>query len=92
MTTLTVQSAPLSITTTSLSNAVLNASYSSTLAAVGGTTPYSWTLAQRDIAYRASPVERSGVISGTPTVAGIYNFTVRASDSSTSPQTSSPRH
>ena len=45
MTTLTVQSAPLSITTTSLPNAVLNASYSSTLAAIGGTTPYSWTLA-----------------------------------------------
>ena len=44
-TTLTVQSAPLAITTTSLPNGVVNMAYSATLTASGGTLPYTWSIA-----------------------------------------------
>jgi len=37
--------APLAVGTTSLPNGEVNTAYSATLAATGGTAPYSWTLA-----------------------------------------------
>ena len=85
-TTLTVNSAPLSITTSSLPNAVLNTAYSATLAASGGTLPYSWTIASGSLPTGLN-LNGSGVISGNPTVAGLYNFTVRVRDSSNPVQT-----
>ena len=41
--TLTVQAAPLTITTSALPNGALNTAYSATLAGSGGTLPYSWS-------------------------------------------------
>ena len=43
-TTLTVQTTPLTITTTSLPGGNLNVAYTATLAASGGVTPYTWSL------------------------------------------------
>ena len=43
-TTLTVQTTPLTITTTSLSGGNLNVAYTATLAASGEVTPYTWSL------------------------------------------------
>ena len=80
LTTLTVQATPLTITTSSLPNGVLNLSYSATLAGSGGTPPYSWSLESGNLPTGLS-LSSSGTISGTPTVAGSYNFTVRLSDS-----------
>ena len=44
ITTLAVQAAQLTITTNSLSNGTTSVSYSATLAASGGTLPYSWSI------------------------------------------------
>ena len=51
--------------------------YSQTLAATGGTAPYSWT-ATGDLPPGLALA--GGVISGTPTAPGSFSFTVQASD------------
>ena len=51
LTTLTVQTAPLTITTGSpLPNGTVNAGYSTTLAASGGTLPYTWSIVSGSLA------------------------------------------
>jgi uncharacterized repeat protein (TIGR03803 family) len=72
-------SVPLQITTTSLPNGTNGATYSQTLTASGGQTPYTWT----NISGALPPglyLSTNGVISGIPTVAGISNFSVRVTD------------
>ena len=71
----------LSITTASpLPTAQPGTAYSQTLNATGGTSPYTWTLVSAlPAGLSLSP---GGQISGTPTTAGVTNFTVRATDSS----------
>jgi hypothetical protein len=70
----------LVITTTSpLPSGTIDAYYSKTLAATGGSTPYTWSLVSGSLASGLS-VSSSGVISGTPTVGGTSSFTVRVTD------------
>ena len=90
ITTLTVQSAPLTIATSSpLPNGVINASYSATLTASGGTAPYnSWTIVAGSLPMGLSLNPTSGAITGTPSVAGTFNFTVQVSDSGSPIQSS----
>ncbi len=57
---------PLSITTGSLPNAQVGSAYQTTLAASGGTPPYTWTLAAGAFPPGLSLAGSSGVISGTP--------------------------
>jgi hypothetical protein len=80
--------ASLVITTASLPNATLNTSYSATLAASGGTAPYTWTLSSGTLPAGLS-LASNGQVSGTPTTAGNSSFTVKVVDSSASPQTAS---
>jgi hypothetical protein len=68
----------LSITTAAtLPAALLNAGYSQTLTAAGGTPPYTWS--------GTLPVgltlSASGAITGVPTAAGTFQFTVTVNDS-----------
>ena len=84
---LTVQTTPLSITTSSLPGGTLNVSYSATLAASGGTSPYTWSIASGSLPTGLSLAGGTGVISGTPTAAGTFNFTVRVTDSANPAQT-----
>jgi glucose/arabinose dehydrogenase len=79
--TLTVQPG-LAITTASLPNGTVNVAYSATLAGSGGTAPYSWALAGGSLPGGLALNPSSGLINGTPTSAGTFNFTVRLSDSS----------
>jgi len=72
---------PVSITTSSLPTAKLGVAYSKSLAATGGTAPYSWSLASGTLPAGLS-LSSAGVISGTPTAQGTSNFTVRVTDSS----------
>jgi YVTN family beta-propeller protein len=70
------------ITTTSLPSGTVGTGYSQALAATGGAPPYTWTLAFGSLPPGLS-LSGSGSISGTPTTAGSYSFTVQATDSST---------
>src|SRR3989344_4898543 len=74
---------PLSITTTSLSDAIQNQPYSQTLTATGGVTPYIWsTPSGSSLPAGLSMNPSTGVISGTPTTVGTFTFTVKVEDSS----------
>jgi len=75
---------PLTVTSTSLPNGVVGQAYYAGLAATGGTTPYTWSVASPPswMTWNAS-----GALSGTPTT-GTSTFSVTVTDLSTpTPQT-----
>ena len=88
---LTVRAAAqLSITSSTLPNAQVGKAYTTALSAIGGTTPYAWSLASGALPAGLALNSATGVISGTPSVtaAGIpLTFTVR--DASTPAQSES---
>ena len=59
----------LTITTGSLLNGTTGVTYSQTLTATGGTTPYNWSITSGTLPVGLT-LSSSGVISGTPTTAG----------------------
>jgi hypothetical protein len=72
---------PLVITNLSLPNGNVGAAYSVQLGATGGQPNYTWALALGS----ANPppgvsLNASGLISGTPTTNGLFNFKVQATD------------
>lgn len=73
-------SAPLVITTTSLSAAVVGAPYGQTLTASGGTAPYTWSI-PAGMLPTGLYLGSNGSISGTPAVAGSIAFGVKVTDS-----------
>jgi hypothetical protein len=77
---LTVQPAPLTISTTSLPSGTQNLAYSVTLVASGGTPPYMWSIAS-GLPPGLTLNSSTGVISGIPTIVGTYNFTAQVTDS-----------
>jgi len=71
----------LAVATTSLVAGTGGQAYSATLAATGGTGPYSWSLDGSSGPLPAGlSIDPSGVISGTPTASGSYPITVKATD------------
>jgi hypothetical protein len=80
---------PITITTTTLSQGTANTAYNATLAATGGSGTFTWSLASGSNLPAGLTLSAAGVISGTPTTAGLGNFTVDAQDSDTVPQTAS---
>ncbi len=72
--------AQLTITTTSLPGATVGVPYSTTLAASGGATPYTWSVARGALPPGLRLDSASGVISGTPTAAGTSSFTAQVTD------------
>jgi hypothetical protein len=78
---LTVQAAPLSITTASLPGGTVGVAYLATLTASGGTTPYTW-LIPSGLPPGLTLNSSTGAISGTPTTVGTYSFTAQVADSS----------
>jgi hypothetical protein len=69
----------LAINTTSLPSPVLAHAYSFPLTASGGSTPYSWSLLSGALP-KGLTLNPAGSISGTPTVAGTFPFTVHVKD------------
>ncbi len=70
----------LTITTApTLVSGAVGANYSTTLFATAGTPPYQWTLVSGALPPGLG-LSINGVISGTPTTAGTYNFVVRVTD------------
>ena len=79
---------PLTITTSSLPQWTVNQpGYSATLAAAGGSTPYTWS--QSGLPAGLSLNSSTGVISGKPTSSGTANVNVTVTDS-TGSSTSAP--
>ncbi len=74
---------PLAIAVPTLPGGTIGTAYGPvTLSGSGGTPPYSWALAQGSLPLPPGlQVSSSGVISGPPTTAGTFNFTVTATDS-----------
>jgi hypothetical protein len=71
----------LTVTTTSLPAGALNGAYSATLAASGGTSPYSWNLINGTTLPPGLQLNPStGAITGSPTATGTTNFTVQVTD------------
>ena len=85
---LTVQSGPLAILTTSLPSGTVNSAYAATIAASGGTAPYSWSVASGSLPPGLS-LNPGGAVAGTPTATGVYSFTAGVSDSGNPVQTAS---
>lgn len=79
---LTVNAPTISIAPSSLPNATVAAAYSQTVTASGGTVGYSYAVTAGSLPPGLS-LSSGGVISGTPTAGGTYNFTLTTTDSST---------
>ncbi|HEX7813767.1 putative Ig domain-containing protein [Dyella sp.] len=82
--TLTVNQPVIVISPTTLPAGTVNSSYSVSLSASGGTSPYSYTLSSGSLP-AGMTLASNGLLSGTPTQAGNFNITVLASDATTGP-------
>ena len=74
---LTVESAPLAVSTTQLPAATAGTAYSATIAASGGTGPYTWSGTGVD----GLTFSGAGLLSGTPSAAGTFTQSVTVKDS-----------
>jgi hypothetical protein len=70
-----------SVATTSLSDGQVNAAYSQTLSASGGSGTYTWSMISGFLPDGLSLSSSTGAISGTPTYADNYSITVLVIDS-----------
>lgn len=71
---------PLSVVSSALPAATVGAPYSAVLQAVGGTTPYSWSIVNGSLPAGLTLDTATGVISGTPTTQGAQTFTAQVKD------------
>jgi|GEM_PF-710047 len=86
--TLTVQPAPLSLTTTSLPDGTVGVVYSGTIAAIGGTSPYTCAVTGGSMPAGLA-LNSNCTVTGTPTTYGTSSITVTVTDSATPAQTTS---
>jgi hypothetical protein len=71
----------LAVSSSSLPEGTVNTAYSATLTASGGASPYTWSILSGILPAGTSLGTATGAISGTPTAAGSYNFSVQVTDS-----------
>ncbi|MBI5003692.1 putative Ig domain-containing protein [Candidatus Kaiserbacteria bacterium] len=71
---------PPAITTTSLSEATIGVGYNHSLHVTDGSAPYVWTIASGSLPAGLSLNGSNGEISGVPSIAGNYDFTVQVTD------------
>jgi hypothetical protein len=79
---------PLAIVTSSLPGGTVNENYSLTLTATGGTTPYSWSVVSGSVPPGLN-LSTEGVLNGSLTSGGTYNFTVQVNDANSQVATKS---
>ena len=79
--TITINPAPLTITTGTLPNGTVGVAYSATIGVTGGNAPYSCSLVT-GILQAGLSLGANCVVSGTPTVSGTVSLGVKAADSS----------
>jgi DNA-binding beta-propeller fold protein YncE len=70
----------IAISPSSVPTASLGALYNLVLSASGGTSPYTFTILTGSLPTGLT-LSTGGVLSGTPTAAGTFNFTIQAQDS-----------
>ena len=80
---------PLAITTSALSSAVSESTYSTTLQASGGAAPYTWSISSGSLPSGLTLDAVSGRIAGTPRVIGASTFSVAVTDHGTLVQNTS---
>lgn len=78
--TLNIASSGITIITAALPNAVLNTSYSASIAVSGGLAPYQFQINAGQLPPGLFLNQNTGAITGTPTLSGSYPFTIRATD------------
>jgi hypothetical protein len=78
---ISVSQGPLFITTTQLPAGTVDTPYQATVVARGGVPPYAWSITSGTLPAGLTLNSGSGVISGTPTMAGTSSFTVQVTDS-----------
>lgn len=80
---------PLTILTSALPGGTVGSTYAASLAAMGGTPPYAWTLDAGTTLPPGLALAQDGTITGMPTTAGTYAFTVTLVDAGMPQQTAS---
>ncbi len=78
--TLTVGSPTITLTPATLPAPTIEAAYSETLSASGGTSPYTYSISASALPAGLTLNSTTGVLSGTATAAGPFTFTVTAKD------------
>ena len=81
--TLAVSQSTVAILPASLPTGTVGTPYSAGLSATGGTAPYVWTQVSGTMPAGLTLSASNGLISGTPTATGSFNFAIRANDSTT---------
>lgn len=79
--------AAISISPAVLNNGQVNVAYSATLEVWGGTGPYTWTATSLPSWLTLTPGSgnaETATLSGTPTVANAYTFSIKVTDTATS--------
>jgi hypothetical protein len=87
---LTINALTLAVTTSALPGGTVGTAYSFSLAASGGSLPYTWSETSGGSLPPGLALSNAGVISGTPTTAGTYGpyvFTVTDANSKTAAST-----
>lgn len=77
----------LTLASSSLASGSVNSAYSTSLQAAGGAAPYNWSASGLPPGLNVAP--STGVISGTPTASGTFNFTATVSDAGNPAQSTS---
>ncbi|MGN7102218.1 putative Ig domain-containing protein [Ralstonia holmesii] len=80
--TLTVAAPTITLSPSALTNATVATAYSQTITASGGTAAYTYAITSGALPTGLT-LSSGGVLSGTPTAGGTFNFTVTTTDSST---------
>ena len=72
---------PLEVITNSLNATLIGTNYSTPLTASGGAAPYNWSLAPASLPLPGGiSLSPGGLLIGTPTASGTFNFTARVTD------------
>lgn len=87
--TVTVSCPPLLIDTSTLSSGTSGTSYSQTLSATGGMTPYTWSISSGILPAGLSLDATNGIISGITNDVGSFNITIQVADTQNPPATAS---
>ncbi|HLK77499.1 MAG TPA: putative Ig domain-containing protein [Streptosporangiaceae bacterium] len=77
-----VVAATLSLSFPAPPSGTVGTAYTDTLTATGGTTPYSWSVSAGTLPAGITLNASTGVLAGTPTVAGTSSFTIKVTDAS----------